>query len=277
VIDLHLHTTASDGRLAPSALVDRAWREGLRTIAVTDHDTVAGIAEARAAAASFGLRLVTGIEITAIVDGSDVHLLAYFVDDGNPRLAALLAIQRERRVERVREMAARLADLGCPVDVQAILSVVDEHPDRSVGRPSVAQALVRAGHVPDVATAFQVWLGHGRPGWVPRSGPSPRQVIEAVSAAGGLVSLAHPVLARLDAAIPGWVDEGLAALEVFHPEHGPEDVARYAGIARELDLLVTGGSDFHGDRADGLPGPIGACTLPPDHFDRLAERASRAR
>jgi 3',5'-nucleoside bisphosphate phosphatase len=277
VIDLHLHTTASDGRLSPSALVDRAWREGLRTIAVADHDTVAGIAEARAAAASFGLRLVTGTEITAIVEGSDVHLLAYFVDDTNPRLGALLASQRERRVERVREMAERLEALGCPVDVQSILAVVNEHPERSVGRPAVAHALVRAGHVPDVPAAFNLWLGYGRPGWVPRSGPSPRQVIEAVSAAGGLVSLAHPVLGGQDAAIPGWVEEGLAALEVFHPEHGPEDVARYAGIARDLDLLVTGGSDFHGDRPDGSPGPIGACTLPAEHFERFAERASGRR
>jgi 3',5'-nucleoside bisphosphate phosphatase len=276
VIDLHLHTTASDGRLSPSALVDRAWREGLRTIAVTDHDTLAGIPEAAAAAASFGLQLVTGVEITAVVDGDDVHLLGYFVDPSNAALAALLASQREHRVQRVREMADRLAACGRPIDVEPILAVAREHPDRSVGRPTVAHALVKAGHVPDVSAAFDEWLGYGQPGWVPRAGPSPSQVFETVGAAGGLVSLAHPILAGMDDSIARWADEGLAAIEVFHPEHAPDDAARYARLADDLGLLVTGGSDFHGDRSDGSRSALGACTLPPEHFLRLAKRQGAA-
>jgi 3',5'-nucleoside bisphosphate phosphatase len=273
LIDLHLHTTASDGRLSPAALVERAWRQGLRTIAVTDHDTVAGIREAADAAASFGLRLVTGVEITAVIDGEDVHVLGYFVDPADERLAALLASQRKHRVWRVQEMGRRLAEHGCPVDLTETLAAAARHPDRSVGRPAVAQALVRAGHVPDVVTAFDLWLGNGQPCCVPRSGPSFGEVVQAVDAAGGLVSLAHPVLAGLDARIPEWASQGLAALEVFHPEHGAEDVARYATMAKELGLLVTGGSDFHGDPSDGVRAVLGACTLPPDHFDRLASRA----
>ena len=190
VIDLHLHTRASDGALEPAELVRRLWRAGIRTFSVTDHDTVAGIAAAAAAAAQYGMDCVPGIEITAIDDGRDVHVLGYFIDPGSSRLADFLASGRAERISRARELAARLEALGMPIDVNRIISDTPE--GRAVGRPLVAQALVRAGFVQSIAEAFDRWIGEGRPAFVARTGPAPERVIERIHEAGGLASVAHP-------------------------------------------------------------------------------------
>ncbi|HEX7085809.1 MAG TPA: PHP domain-containing protein [Vicinamibacterales bacterium] len=281
MIDLHTHTTASDGRLAPDALARAAWEAGVRTLAVTDHDTTAALAPARQAMAAWGIRLIEGIEITAVESERDVHVLGYFITPTAPGLARFLARARAGRIERVRAIAERLEQLGRPIDLPRLLKDALVQPGRSIGRPAVADALVRAGHAASRQQAFDEWLLPGRPAFVPRSGPSVPEVIATIREAGGIASLAHPGVTKRDDAIAAWAEAGLDALEAYHSDHAPEDTDRYLARARELGLLVTGGSDFHGeDEARGRPVErrrrLGAVTLPPADFERL-EAAAVAR
>jgi predicted metal-dependent phosphoesterase TrpH len=246
LIDLHLHTTASDGTLAPAALVARAAEAGLTTISVTDHDTVAGIPEARQAADALGVRLINGLEITSIENQRDVHLLAYFVNPSDETLGSFLLRQRAHRIGRLREIAARLQTLGCGVDLEPLLADAASSAGRSVGRPLIADALVAAGHARDRTDAFDRLLGNGRPAFVPRSGPPPDEVISIVIHAGGIVSLAHPGLTCMDEVIPRLAEAGLAALEVRHSDHDALTEQRYRELAARHGLAVSGGSDFHG-------------------------------
>jgi predicted metal-dependent phosphoesterase TrpH len=271
VIDLHTHTTASDGHLAPADLVREAWTAGVRVLAVTDHDTVAGLDDARRAADDFGVAHINGIEMTAVEDGRDVHVLGYFFDPQSPALARCLVEQREARRVRVRAMAARLAEAGVPVDVERLLA---EAPSgRAVGRPALAAALVAAGHARAMHDAFDRWLAEGRPAWVPREGPTLRDVVDLLHDASGLASLAHPVLYGRDDEIPAWRGAGLDAIEVWHSEHTAATSERYLALARRLGLLATGGSDFHGDRPAGpvrrCPRLLGKIELPDAEFTKL--------
>jgi predicted metal-dependent phosphoesterase TrpH len=267
LIDLHLHTTASDGLLQPSGLVSRAAACGLRTISVTDHDTCAGFAEADDAARQHGLRLICGVEITAVEEGRDVHMLAYFVDPESAALIEFLRSQRAQRVERVRQIAERLAALGHAIDVEGLQTTGN----RSIGRPQLADALVRAGHACDRDDAFDRWLGAGRPAFVPRRGPAPEAVLAVVRDAGGLVSLAHPGLTAMDHLIPRLAAAGLQALEVRHSDHDRATEDRYRHLAAELGLAVSGGSDYHGD-VGHRAASLGRVTLAPEDFAALEAR-----
>ena len=244
MIDLHLHTTASDGLLAPAALVARAAACGLSTISVTDHDTTAGLAEADEAARRLGVRLVSGVEITAIHDGRDVHMLAYFIDPANAAFAEFLASQRRDRLGRVRHIADRLAALGCPIEYESLLA---DRKGGSVGRPLIADALIATGSAVDREDAFRRFLGEGAPAFVPRPGPRPETVIAVARQAGGIVSLAHPGLTKIDGLIPFLATAGLASLEVRHSDHDQATEDRYRQVAARHGLAVSGGSDFHGD------------------------------
>ena len=286
MIDLHLHTTASDGHLPPAHLVARVAAAGITTMSVTDHDTVAGLAEVAVAATSRGIRLVSGIEITAVAEGRDVHLLGYFFDPDSAPFLTFLEGQRALRVARVREIGARLASLGRPVDVEALVTTAATRPGSSIGRPQIARALVSAGHVSSVQEAFERWLATGLPAFVPRTGPSPSTVVDVVHAAGGVVSFAHPAVTRRDDLIRPLADHGLDAIEVYHSDHRPEDVQQYRGLAQRLGVLVSGGSDFHGDpAASPAAGPssrtrrdsLGVVRLPPDDFSALESRAAGTR
>jgi 3',5'-nucleoside bisphosphate phosphatase len=268
VIDLHVHTTASDGLLAPAALVARAAAAGISILSVTDHDTVAGLDEAGGEAARLGVRLVTGIEITAAEGASDVHLLGYFFDPADARLLTFLDGQRRERVRRVAAIADRLADLGCAIDREPLLASAAACHGRSIGRPHIADALVAAGHARDRSDAFDRLLGRGRPAFLPRSGAPPEAVIDLVARAGGIVPLAHPALLQLDSIIPRLAGAGLAAIEVRHAEHDAKAERQYREIANQYGLAVSGGSDFHADE-DGRPPSLGAVTLPADDFAAL--------
>jgi predicted metal-dependent phosphoesterase TrpH len=280
VIDLHLHTTASDGLLPPASLVARAADAGLRIISVTDHDTVAGLADARRAAATRGLRLVDGIEITAIEDGRDVHVLGYFFDPEDRDLGAFLDRQRANRIERVREIGVRLRALNLAIDLETLLEAAAREAGRSVGRPLVADALVAAGHAVDRRDAFDRLLSAGGPAFVPRSGPPVDRVIDAIAAAGGIASLAHAGLTRVDARIPAFVDAGLSAIEVRHRDHDAATEARYRDLAQALGVAVSGGSDFHGltERLENgvAAAAFGAVTLSQEDFARLEARRTHA-
>jgi predicted metal-dependent phosphoesterase TrpH len=268
VVDLHLHTTASDGLCSPQQLVEQCAAAGLKRIAVTDHDTVAAVGEVGRLCASSGIAFVPGIEITAIENGGDVHVLGYFVDAGSAPLARFLERQRESRVERVKQIAERLGRLGAPIDIAALLEGANRKDGRSIGRPQIARALVAAGHAVDSNDAFERWLARGRPGFVPRSGAPAEQVIAVIHEAGGLASLAHPGLTAVDGRIQELHDAGLDALEAYHSDHDSEMRDRYLEIARAHAMLVTGGSDYHGDPAHGLaPGSV---TLPASEWERLS-------
>lgn len=282
MIDLHLHTTASDGRLSPAQLVARAQAAGLSTISVTDHDTVAAIAEVRGHAHDAGIRVVNGIEITAVDDGRDVHMLGYFFDPASATLASVLEQQRALRVSRVRAIGARLAQLGLAIDVESVLLAAAARPGSSVGRPQVARELVRAGYVDSVQDAFDKWLATGRPAFVTRTGPSPAAIVDAIHEAGGLASMAHPGVTRRDELIAPLADHGLDAIEVYHSDHTLEDRQHYQLIARRNNLLVSGGSDFHGDDPALVPGRarrsmLGVVSLPAADFAALEDKSRLAK
>jgi predicted metal-dependent phosphoesterase TrpH len=269
-IDLHLHTTASDGRCSPAELVERAVGAGLSVMAVTDHDTTAALAEIDRAACLHGIRAVAGIEVTAIESGRDLHILGYLFDPEHDGLADLMRRQRAARVARIEAMAARLAAHDMAIDVAPLLAQADREPGRSIGRPQVARAMIAAGYVASMQEAFDRWLVHGRPGFVAREGPAPEAVIDIIHQAGGIASLAHPGQHRLSPRIPALAAAGLDAVEAFHPDHDAAMTQEYVAIARRLDLLLTGGSDFHGDPDHGLePGSV---TLPPAEWARVAAR-----
>ena len=274
MIDLHTHTTASDGALEPRALVERAYRLGIRTLSVTDHDTVAGVSEAAAEAAARGMEFLPGIEITAVHDRRDVHMLAYFLDPEPAGLTAFLERQRQDRSRRAREMSARLAALGAPIDIEDLIAGAAAA-GTAVARPTVARALLDAGHVTSLQQAFDRWLADGRAAYVPRIGATPADVVRLVMQAGGVAGLAHPGLLRKDELIPDLAVAGLGAIEVYHSDHDPGAQARYLRLAERYDLAVSGGSDFHGDdhpRAHCF-GRVG---LPRERFMPLFQRVLEA-
>jgi predicted metal-dependent phosphoesterase TrpH len=270
VIDLHLHTTASDGVCSPSELVDMAWRAGITTMSVTDHDTVASVAEIASLTSNIGMRFVPGIEITAVHEGRDVHVLGYFIDPDSAPFAEFLQRQRADRVRRLSEIVDRLAEIGKPVNRENVLARKDG--GGSLGRPMVARALIKAGHVRDMRQAFDELIGEGKPAFVPRVGPPPSEAVVIIAQAGGVASLAHPGLLKRDDLIPALAAAGLPALEAFHSDHDPETTAHYLALAEKLGLSVSGGSDYHGEpiRRRSAFGNIG---LPLEHFERLAARA----
>lgn len=273
MIDLHLHTTASDGLLSPVQLIAGAAAAGLTIVSVTDHDTVAGLGEARAAADRLGLQLVDGIEVTAVVDSRDVHILGYFIDPDSATLADFLRDQRDDRIRRVREIGERLDSLGLTVDVEALLEDT-RGSSRSVGRPAIADALVAAGHAADRDDAFARLVGRGCAAFVPRRGVGGGQVIEHIHAAGGIASIAHPGILDRDSIIPDLVAAGLDAVEVWHSDHTPEHQAHYDALATRYGLARSGGSDYHGEGVH-RPCRLGAVTLPAEHFATLSARAGR--
>ena len=275
MVDLHLHTTASDGRSTPEALVREAVAAGCRAIAVTDHDTTAAIAAVGAAAAVAGLDFVPGIEMTAVDRRRDIHVLGYFIDPDDPPLASFLTEQRAIRRERIAAIATRLAQLGAPVDLEAVFQLAAGS-GRSIGRPAVAAALVAAGHVQDVQEAFNRYLAEGQPAHVAREGAAPSVIVGYIRRAGGIASLAHPGKYDRDDLIGPMVAAGMEAIEVFHPDHPPDAVERYRAAAATHGLLLTGGSDYHGP-GSGRSNGLGRVGLPIGDYRALLACAAGRR
>lgn len=271
MIDLHTHTTASDGRVSPAELVARAHAAGVRVLSVTDHDTTAGCAAASEACAEARIEFVPGIEITAVHDGVDVHTLGYFINPDAASLHSFLAEQRQRRVDRLRQIVQKLAAFDIHLDADAILQPGLADTKRAVGRPWIARALVAAGHVVNTKDAFDIWLARDRPAFVPRLGAPPEEVVARIHDAGGVASLAHPGLLKRDDIVLPLAAAGLDALEAYHTDHDEETVHRYLALAERLSLAVSGGSDYHADESHGAPGP-GSVSLPREHYERLKSR-----
>ncbi|MDR7416855.1 MAG: PHP domain-containing protein [Armatimonadota bacterium] len=266
-IDLHTHTTASDGLLNPRDLVHAARRAGVGVLGVTDHDTVDGIPEALEAAPNLGVTVVPGVELSVEYGEEELHLLGYFVDHRAGWFRDLLQELRASRVDRIREMVCRLRRLGVSVSFDE----VTRSGQGAVGRAHLARALVSAGFVRTPAEAFERYLGRGKPAWVPRSTLSLEEALRAIREAGGLAILAHPGRSRVLAHVAALKAAGLDGIEVYYPEHTPQQVERLLALARDLGLLVTGGSDYHGDGV-GTGATLGGQYVPPEVVRALEER-----
>ncbi len=256
--DFHCHSTASDGRVAPAELVRLAYGRGVRVLALTDHDTTDGLSEATAAAAACpGLRLVPGVELACDIPGAELHMLGLFIDPTDAPLQARLRGLREGRIERAQRMTAVLAREGVPVDWARVEAFAGE---ASVGRPHVARALVEAGHVATIEEAFDRFLAFGRPAFVERDRLEPEAGIALIRAAGGVAVFAHPPFSGdgYEAIAERLAAAGLFGLEVYYRHYPSELVASLRALADRLDLIPTGGSDFHAfDRAEErAPGDI---------------------
>ena len=268
-IDLHCHSDVSDGTEPPAEVVRRAAEAGLDLIALTDHDSVAGVATAAQAGASLGVQVVSGCEISCHRDGTSVHLLGYLFDPDAPDLAEELELIRTDRVRRAEVMVGRLRDLGADVDYGRVLEIAGDA--ASVGRPHVARAMVERGVVADVAGAFTPeWIGNDGRAYVEKRALDPVDAVRRVRAAGGVAVCAHPGAVKRgplpDDLIGEMAEAGLAGVEVDHPDHDEAVRTRLRALAKRLGLLPTGSSDDHG----ALTGHrLGVCTTDPGVWDEL--------
>lgn len=269
-IDLHSHSTESDGVLSPQVAVETAARDGVTVLALTDHDTLTGIPAARLAAAGCGIDLVPGVEVSCAWGRESVHLLGLFVDPEDRALNALFDEVSERRRERISETCKQLTASGVPLRYEEVAAMST---GRSLGRPHVADALVRKGAVRDRAEAFDKYLGDGKAGHV-RYGwkIGVDEAAKLLHAAGGITSVAHPKYLRDQSALPSMLREtGVQALEAYHVEQDPEERERYVSVADSLGLMVSGGSDFH----DAKHGRRYGSELPPERYEELRTAAGR--
>jgi predicted metal-dependent phosphoesterase TrpH len=273
--DLHAHTNRSDGAHDPSDLVEYAAGRGVDVLAITDHDTMAGVDEAVATGRAIGVRVIPGIELSIKVPHGSMHLLGYFHEPAPEPLAGLIAGFGDIRVQRAREMVDRLNAMDVPLDWQDVLDGAAGAP---LGRPHIAEALMRAGHVAGRQEAFDLYLGDGRPAYVGSDGLGVEEGITLVCESGGAPVLAHPGTLRLDDAhldpfVGRLARAGLAGIEVHRPEHSPDQFASYGALARKYDLIPSGGSDYHRRTSPHHPGATGDPPLPEDTVERLLAAA----
>jgi len=269
LVDLHSHTDASDGLFAPAKLLAAAVAAKIDVLAVTDHDTIDGIAAAREAAKQFPtLKLVPGIEITCWVNQTEIHVLGLGLNPAAPGLVDWLSRLIQERVDRLLRMRDQLAAIGIELDVSALLA-----PGRvgSVGRPHIARLLVSGGHAKDNEDAFKRFLVAGRPGHVERLKLSAADAIRRIHEAGGVAIQAHPGQMGKDEDLPQLLKWGLDGLEVFHPDHTPQMRHRYANFVSDHDLIATGGSDFHGDD-DHHGSKLGSRGTPDSDWKKITDR-----
>jgi predicted metal-dependent phosphoesterase TrpH len=263
-----VHTTASDGLLSPADLVERAKGIGLRAVAVTDHDTVAGLPEAVAAGRTHGVEVVPGMELTSYIGRTEVHVVGLFIDPYDGVAAERIEPYRLARRDRMAEMVRRLAALGVDVDVDEVHA---EAPQGAVGRPHLARVLVRRGFACDESDAFVQYLRPDGPVYVKKREMSPVEAIALVRELGGLPVYAHPGVSRFDERVQGFRDAGLVGIEAWHPKHTRADVRHYARLAERRGLLVSGGSDFHGPGRSEMG--LGELEIPATVLDALRERS----
>ena len=265
-VDLHVHTDASDGIYAPEAVVDLACAAGLAAIAVTDHDTTAGVERARVRGREVGVEVVPGVELTAYAGPTEVHVLGLFVGGSDAGPTARVEELRGSRRTRMEKMVGKLADLGIEVGMDEVLA---EAAGGALGRPHLAAVLVKRGYAADAGEAFYRYLGQDGPVHVRKERLTPFDAIALVGDLGGIAVLAHPGANRVDERLGEFRDAGLVGIEVWHPKHSPADVHHYARLAGKHGLLPSGGSDFHGPgRSEG---PMGMPEIGHEVLDRLRE------
>lgn len=266
--DFHGHSTMSDGRLTPTELIDLAYKNGVRIYALTDHDTVDGLAEAFTAAEKYAdLTFIPGIEMSTDVPGNEVHLLGHFIDWHNADFLTTLKHLQASRLGRAEKMVARLSELGKPVKWERVLEIAGEG---AVGRPHIALALVESGHVESTNQAFDLYLSRTGPAYVDRERLEPEDVVGLIKKVGGLCTLAHPrelhAAGSLEDLLRRLKDAGLTAMEVYYQDYRADEIATFGLLAKRFDLLPLGGSDYHalGRPEEKEPGNI---PLPDDAIE----------
>jgi hypothetical protein len=267
-IDLHTHSLRSDGALSPADLVRRAAARGVKFQALSDHDTLAGVAEAVATGNELGVRIIPATELNTESEWGDAHVLGYFIDPEDTRLEERLRWLRSNRGRRIELMVEKLNALGYAVDLARVLEIAQ---GGALGRPHLAQALFEKGYVRSYDDAFDTLIAKDSPAYVARVGLTPLEAVTLVRTHGGVSSLAHPgTVVGLDELLPKLVAAGLAGIEAYYGEHSPEMTARYVDRARALGLVPTGGSDFHGRGEHGAD--LGGVFVPLETIDRLESR-----
>ena len=271
LVDLHLHTTASDGRLSPTELVRLVASQGLKQVSISDHDTTEGLAEAYRAGEEFpDLRIIPGIELSADVPGDEVHMLGYFIQYQNPRFQETLLRFRHGRVDRARSMVEKLATLGVQLEWQRVQEIAG---DGAVGRPHIALAMVEKGYCKEPKDAFPEYLGRNGLAYVERTRMTPEETVELLAGVGGVPVLAHPAyLVDMEPTIAMLKESGLVGMEVYYAKYSEETVAQLVELAQRYDLIPCGGSDYHGlgNSDEPLPGTMGP---PLETVQRLEEVA----
>jgi predicted metal-dependent phosphoesterase TrpH len=271
--DFHTHTRASDGELAPAELVQRAASQGLSVLAITDHDTLAGLTDARRAARDLGVTFVDGVEISTDVPFGELHILGYGIAVDNRELNDALEHFRAASVRRLKMMLELLRQLSIDLDASIVVPLTQQH---AVGRPHIARALVAAGHAVSVADAFERYLGEGRPAYVRKDRELPATAVQLVREARGVPVLAHPLGVRdLDSRLDALIQAGLKGLECFYAEYSPAERDSLTELADSRGLLATGGSDFHGDHSFERRA-LGSVEIPPRRIFALLEALSQA-
>jgi predicted metal-dependent phosphoesterase TrpH len=271
-IDLHTHSLRSDGALSPADLVKRAAARGVRIQALSDHDTLAGVAEAVATGSALGVRIIPATELNTESEWGDAHVLGYFIDPEDLELEERLRWLRENRGRRIELMVEKLNALGYAVELSRVLEIAQ---GGALGRPHLAQALFEKGYVPSYDDAFDTLIAKDSPAYVARVGLDPFEAVTLVRQHGGVPSLAHPgTVIGLDELLPKLVAAGLAGIEAYYGEHSPEMTARCLARAGEHDLVPTGGSDFHGRGDHGTD--LGGVFVPPETIERLESRRQAA-
>ncbi len=271
-VDLHSHTTASDGTLSPRELVLAAAQHGVTVLAVTDHDSTDGLADAMTLAPTHRMTIVPGLEINCDVEGAEIHVLGYFVDHEAAWFQDFLREQRAERIARVHRIAERLTELGMPIEPAEVFAVCKEG---SPGRPHVAQVMVARGYVKSVREAFDKYLKQGGAANVPRRRLSPVEAVQVIRKAHGVPVFAHPGLADRDAIIPQLVEAGLMGIETYYAEHSAAQTSEYLELCRRFDLVPTGGSDYHGPQS-GRSNPLGSPAVPWSSWEQLQRVRERA-
>ena len=276
-IDLHLHTTHSDGSLSPAEVLRLAHKAGVTALAITDHDIVSGIPEAITAGAELGIEIIPGVEISSRVGNSELHILGYCLRWQDPELNRRMAALRESRHNRNPQIIERLRALGLDVTYEEVRALAGTD---SVGRPHIARLLMDKQYVTSAKDAFDRYLSDGRPAYVARELPTPADAVSWIRAAGGVAVLAHPTWAKvsgegLNTLLTALKGDGLGGIEVHYSTHTKRQTTEYLGLAKRLDLLVTGGSDFHGITKPDIDVGIGRGDLkvPWQLLDPLKEAA----
>lgn len=272
--DLHMHTTASDGIFSPLEVYQKAVSKGLKGIAITDHDTVEGLAELQGkikAGAVDSLMVIPGIELNTDFNDEEIHILGYFIDTTHEILLEHLKHIKQARYERARLMVEKLQKMGMSVT----FTEVEQYARQDlIARPHIAMALMKKGYVSSIKDAFIRFIGKGCPAYVPRYKFTPRQAIDLIKTAGGVSVLAHPGLLKRHASTMDIIACGIEGIEAYYPEHTGVQIEKYLLLAREFNLFITGGSDFHGNGSDGGRSRLGVCGIDEPLMQRIVQYIS---
>ncbi|MCE5300819.1 MAG: PHP domain-containing protein [Spirochaetia bacterium] len=266
--DLHIHTTKSDGSNTVEEIFTYARAEGLSAIAITDHDTVAAVDEARAMEKKYGVEFIIGVELSAVYEGREVHIIGLGFNPYGRNFQEKLAYFQKRRAERAKKIMKKLKENGVNVAYEDLYEITENM--NNAGRLHIAKLLVKRNAASCIKDAFNRYLAEGRPAYVEKARITVKDAIDIIKEVGGLAMLAHPGILQRDDMIPQWKQEGLDGLEAFHPDHNYEEMGKYMGIAQKLGIMISGGSDTHGNGKDHTK--LGRVKLPYEYYEKIKNK-----